>query len=788
MEEDTRGGDASSTVNVQASEKDGVHDHPVSGGLVDEETKGKGGSSSARDDREKDGIESSRSGDEAVVPTTSPALSSTSVDEKKEVSSDAGLEEQSTEHSQSETSLSDTSGEEDQSTESVIHDDSSQASSSKLYGKVSDMTQNQEEILESILEEEDTYNIDGSIASEDVSNGSMTPSNASEVGEQVGLGLSETEEDILATIMSAKFDDDIVPEHLSSQINMDDILREIEKDGPLLEAILGDSPHVEERSQSKYSPKGAKSSSIVSGDKNEKSGKMKEEQSQGGQDPLDAKALTTPEKGLETPGSVDKDARLSVETEKELEGGEESADEMSTGLRPSVQTVAVDIATIKKLKEISGTLVQTKLLWGCPHAFCVLRHHVFVGMTRGVVVQFTDEGARLGVFSPTMEGVPTEFGPVHSLDVSLDGKWLVVGYDSFQVAVFDVTAGKLEKLFPALHNFSIVNVRIVDSDSPQRLQFISIDAKGVGYVTVMRRNFLRQVVFDHHEVFAGNADPRQRIVSASILRKGTKEHLSNSFGIFAAAFRDSCGIYLLHPIVKKLATIEKSPEIPSSPSSQSAAATTSPSGNDGEDSAVCVCWRPVLGSPGGGIKRKTLEPIVTVSFGRQVRCFQCHMHRDRMRVDGSDEVIVVTDEKTHEHVLASFHQVAHFTTKSEVVGMQWINERVLVFVTKDMELRVADPYTMEEFQCVSVRDLQLVRPSVKMPGVPSSQGAMQTCEELLYLLGMQSLHTVKVKTWRERVNDIASEGRYDAALRAALSHSSMELQRRSLVCREMLVH
>eukprot|EP01028_Stygiella_incarcerata_P004045 TRINITY_DN1845_c0_g1_i3.p1 TRINITY_DN1845_c0_g1~~TRINITY_DN1845_c0_g1_i3.p1 ORF type:complete len:1037 (-),score=291.03 TRINITY_DN1845_c0_g1_i3:732-3842(-) len=126
-------------------------------------------------------------------------------------------------------------------------------------------------------------------------------------------------------------------------------------------------------------------------------------------------------------------------------------------------------------------------------------------------------------------------------------------------------------------------------------------------------------------------------------------------------------------------------------------------------------------------------------------------------------------KKTHEHVLASFHQVAHFTTKSEVVGMQWINERVLVFVTKDMELRVADPYTMEEFQCVSVRDLQLVRPSVKMPGVPSSQGAMQTCEELLYLLGMQSLHTVKVKTWRERVNDIASEGRYDAALRAALS-------------------
>ena len=156
-----------------------------------------------------------------------------------------------------------------------------------------------------------------------------------------------------------------------------------------------------------------------------------------------------------------------------------------------------------------------------------------------------------------------------------------------------------------------------------------------------------------------------------------------------------------------------------------------------------------------------------------------------------------------------------YQTESNIVALEWLNEKILLYMNSDFELCVLSVgKEMNIVEKISVANVNMVYTTPRPPpsientstagatedntgtstggavasnsianeakrvalerahGVKSFQNTFRSMDQRLYLLGRRELQVARVQTWMERVRQLKSAGEWIEALLLALDHHS----------------
>ena len=115
---------------------------------------------------------------------------------------------------------------------------------------------------------------------------------------------------------------------------------------------------------------------------------------------------------------------------------------------------------------------------------------MFVGNSAGIIRAFDLKTQK--EMKPLMdEAHINNSNRVTSLDISLDGGFLISGYKGGQIALWDLVNYKLIRLITYLHNTEILNAKIYYMDEGESLYALSAEDSGrVQFIKFSKKNFL----------------------------------------------------------------------------------------------------------------------------------------------------------------------------------------------------------------------------------------------------------------------------------------------------------
>jgi hypothetical protein len=115
---------------------------------------------------------------------------------------------------------------------------------------------------------------------------------------------------------------------------------------------------------------------------------------------------------------------------------------------------------------------------------------------------------------------------------------------------------------------------------------------------------------------------------------------------------------------------------------------------------------------------------------------------------------------------------------TEIIGLAWLGERVVGLLDSDQYISVVDPFALKTVEKKSIRDVSLIHHSrfdimardgrTVLTNCPSYHGSYHTCNQVMHMLGNHQLITMKVLTWRERIDALIDINCWDEALKLAL--------------------
>ncbi len=352
-----------------------------------------------------------------------------------------------------------------------------------------------------------------------------------------------------------------------------------------------------------------------------------------------------------------------------------------------------------------------------------------------------------------------QFNSVTSLDLSPSGDLILSGYERGQVVLWDT------KTKSALKRFTISGLLSDSSSKVKSLPVYSIDNvsflhdKMQFVVSCYSALFMVSVT---KALFGYSSDTRlilspktqlEPIRHVNVLGSGLAPHPTNDFLLIAVATDSQVMIINLSsaPTFQILYRLIKPKEA-------------------GPNSVPYLAWRrvspplyvPLEDDDVQTSKMKGRNPHLAVGWGNIINLFQFYLYKEKR--------------------LLEMDRVSYMHVPDDVIGLCWLEDRVLAFIDSSFKLTISDPFVQQKVQSISVKDIEMVHHSRSMDientidnqkvvtKVPllSYHHSYEENAGMLYLLGTKQIVAVKVLSWEQRINALLATGSWKDTLQLAL--------------------
>lgn len=460
------------------------------------------------------------------------------------------------------------------------------------------------------------------------------------------------------------------------------------------------------------------------------------------------------------------------------------------------------ILQTNRLEKIAHQLAspQFKKTSGAPTSIAVCTKYIAIGTSHGMTMVF-DHFETLKCVLGTTDGV--EYGRVYTVAVSPDSEWVAVGHHLGQIVIWDLNSSKLVKLITndaplTMENRGMVPVITLEFVEGKRTRIMALSLDGVLNIHTLTRVFL-MTMLDTNYILSGTSGTGS-VLAVSALPPGSgagASHPVDAFNLIACA------------------TFKRIVVFPSADKSSVIYHLKRPDGGR-EGSLPYLAWRELVSSSPKTGKTKLLDPVLAVGWGNSivlVQILQSLVDAHGIATDPTDVSSLV------------FKRVASFRTDTEITSVNWLGTGVLVYTNTADELRVLDPFSIEEIEIDHIKHMELAyhtklsrepgpgfsvvnaseapaaaftgspKPRTKTPSIPqeiidkqrstlvgkipavtrrdqtfsqSYHASICTYRGKLFMVGLKSPFVTIVLGWAERINAIVEKGRWLDALALTL--------------------
>jgi hypothetical protein len=282
------------------------------------------------------------------------------------------------------------------------------------------------------------------------------------------------------------------------------------------------------------------------------------------------------------------------------------------------------------------------------------------------------------------------------------------------------------------HDCPVVHIRFLQS----RTEMVTADAKGrVKRIALSRVLMMFGYSSSTEKLLDGEAG---QIHALSVLLPAAVAHPSDSDGLFAMCTSQKTSIVRMHPNVTVCFKLAKP-------------------GNVREGALPYLTWRrPMVQGRNKRSAGRVLDPLLAIAWGCIIQLIQ----------------VLKSSDRTGRESRLEFMSVGQFETNAEITGIEWLGEEALVFTNNRDEVRVLDPFSLEELETVDVRSLGLVYHSFSLhpSGTvePAYHNSFRGHDAVVYLLGLEKVASARILSWSDRITALVDSGEWIEALSLAL--------------------
>ncbi|EAL61787.1 RING zinc finger-containing protein [Dictyostelium discoideum AX4] len=398
-----------------------------------------------------------------------------------------------------------------------------------------------------------------------------------------------------------------------------------------------------------------------------------------------------------------------------------------------VNGIVVEPQSYTKISEQLSSSDIRKVV-GYPTCFTVSKF-ICIGTSHGYLMIFNFNQELLSIIGGS---ICSDCGPVTAIDspsCRVNEDWLVSGHQSGHIILWDIVGGKPIKVIDRIHKLPLVHLKFFADGA----RFVSSDSNGITNIISITKGFM-SIGTDQQLLLNGNLGP---VLSIALLLPGNHDHPTDRQGIVALATSrkiliistSSDGVSILNNKITKPKNINNN--------------SASEGGSGG--ALPYLSWRRVIYNRSLG-HTKPLEPILAIGWGTSIQLLQ-----------------IVTAPNDFKFQAPEFIVVANYQTDHTICGLEWLDSQTILFQNSKDELRVFDPFALEEVESVNIKSMQLIHHS-KYQGISvySFHSSIKTLKSRIYFLGLNGLFTAHILTWIERLSILTTNGQWFEALCLAL--------------------
>ncbi|RHY31216.1 hypothetical protein DYB32_003664 [Aphanomyces invadans] len=333
---------------------------------------------------------------------------------------------------------------------------------------------------------------------------------------------------------------------------------------------------------------------------------------------------------------------------------------------------------------------------------------------------------------------PYSDGPVTAIDVSPGSDFLVCGYHSGRIVLWDMLKGTALKVVSDAHECPVVSLLFLKDQKPC---ILSVDANGIANKVNFSKMMGYVYVVDVDPIYDGSAG---KILSVAILAQSAGHmkiaHITDVYSIAAISTDKVTFLVAIEPEVKVLHRWFK-PDYLGCNRVEGVTVDNLPS--------LAFAWVALPGSS----RHDTPTPILARGWGRHIQFLEVlfcprHVHAK----DG----------------WPTFAETAPLDTSADVVATQWLGDHVIMYLNFHDELCVYDTMSRQELETIDVSSMGLVY--ADPASLTHVLASFRACNDMLYLLGLKELHTARVQPWTQRIDTLIEDGEWLEGLGLALDH------------------
>ncbi|RLN59997.1 hypothetical protein BBJ28_00001358 [Nothophytophthora sp. Chile5] len=369
---------------------------------------------------------------------------------------------------------------------------------------------------------------------------------------------------------------------------------------------------------------------------------------------------------------------------------------------------------------------------GSPTVVAIHSKFIAIGTSKGLVIIFDHFQNIRQVLGNTTDA--DSDGPITAVDVSPGSDYLVCGYQSGRIVLWDMIKGTSLKAVSDAHENPVVSLRFLKDQKPV---LVSVDTNGL----VNKLNFSKMMgmvyVVDVDPLYDGSAG---KILSISVLPQSAGNakiaYLTDQYCLAALSSEKVTFIIAIEPEVRVLYRWTRPDDI---------------AADDPVLPSLAFAW---ISFPGSS---RALAPVLARGWGNRVQFLE----------------VVFPGGKGHTHArhgFPTFDEHDQIECSSDVMAVQWLGDQVVVYLNSHDEICVYDVMSRQELEIVDVSSLELVFASYRGKNARSFSNSFRGCYNILYLLGLKELQTARVQPWTQRIDSLVDEGEWLEALALALDH------------------
>ncbi|KAF4324050.1 hypothetical protein BBO99_00002310 [Phytophthora kernoviae] len=369
---------------------------------------------------------------------------------------------------------------------------------------------------------------------------------------------------------------------------------------------------------------------------------------------------------------------------------------------------------------------------GSPTVVAIHSKFIATGTSKGLVIIFDHFQNIRQVLGNTNDA--DSDGPVTAVDVSPGSDYLVCGYQSGRIVLWDMIKGTSLKAVSDAHENPVVSLRFLKDQKPV---LVSVDTNGL----VNKLNFSKMMgmvyVVDVDPLYDGSAG---KILSISVLPQSAGNakisYLTDQYCLAALSSEKVTFIIAIEPEVRVLYRWARPDDI---------------APDDPVLPSLAFAW---ISFPGSS---RALAPVLARGWGNRVQFLE----------------VVFPGGKNHSHGrhgFPTFDEHDQIESSSAVMAVQWLGDQVVVYLNSHDEICVYDVMSRQELEIVDVSSLELVFASYRGKNARSFSNSFRGCYNILYLLGLKELQTARVLPWTQRIDLLVDDGEWLEALALALDH------------------